>query len=214
MLATAPAAYIRYLSKGPTGSTMWAVAECISTRIFIGTYLPLKVNYLRILSRMWLPKHIFGSALIAGMLSQVPVGATPSKYRELFRPTTTLRRDAACVDGETIEKLWLLKDLNVTFGGEGLLDPGNATWTLTNTLTNVTESFDCSLLANYRCDIHGTPKDSSLQIWIQINLNIADVSLNQSLPCGNLSTELYVDIALFTAVGFHTPGLGLRSDAS
>ncbi|KXX82010.1 hypothetical protein MMYC01_201515 [Madurella mycetomatis] len=95
----------------------------------------------------------------------------------------------ACSDGATIENLWLVKDLNVTYTSDELVRPGNATFTITNNLTNETERIHCALRANYVCDIRGTPGDDSLSIWLQINLDVARFTLNQSLACDNEPTS-------------------------
>lgn len=110
------------------------------------------------------------------------------------KATPTLRRQPSptCSDGATIEGLWLVDQLNVTYTEDELVQPGNATWRITNTLTNTTERLRCPLRSNYRCEINGSPEDDSLRIWLQINIDLATFSINQSLPCGNEGPPRYV----------------------
>jgi hypothetical protein len=128
-------------------------------------------------------RFMFATALTVGSTLWGEGKATPTLRRQPF-PT--------CSDGATIEGLWLVDQLNVTYTEDELVQPGNATWRITNTLTNTTERLRCPLRSNYRCEINGSPEDDSLRIWLQINIDLATFSINQSLPCGNEGPPRYV----------------------
>ncbi|KAH6848421.1 hypothetical protein B0I37DRAFT_377579 [Chaetomium sp. MPI-CAGE-AT-0009] len=129
----------------------------------------------------WL-RPVFSAVLAAGaLLCPAVVNANPA----VFRSTTRSMVAPACSDGATIEDLWLIKQVNVTHTKDELVQPGSASWTVTNTFTNITERLTCTLRANYICEINGTPEEDSFHIWLQINLNVAAFTFNQSLPCGS-----------------------------
>jgi hypothetical protein len=132
---------------------------------------------------------MFAAALAAGALWCHAVNATPTPSRTSGVVTSEA---LACADGDTIEDLWLVEQVNVTHTTDLLVEPGSASWTVTNTLTNITERLTCSLRANYICEMNGTPEDDSFHIWLQINLNIAVFTFNQSLPCGSETASEYV----------------------
>ncbi|KAK4236971.1 hypothetical protein C8A03DRAFT_45131 [Achaetomium macrosporum] len=127
---------------------------------------------------------------------------------------TPRQSPSACSDGATIENLWLVERLNVTYTSDELVRPGNASWTITNTLTNTTERLSCTLRANYICELNGTPGDASFHIWLQINLDIATFTLNQSLPCRG-ETSSRSAYALGTAeLYLICPTTGIKEDMS
>ncbi|SPQ27117.1 42ad1a92-c87c-4516-8d7d-6c71e4c7b4be [Thermothielavioides terrestris] len=126
-------------------------------------------------------------AVIAACALQWTTGGAASaahnhRRQALIAPPQTA---PACSDGATIKNMWLVERLNVTYTGDERVQPGNASWTITNTLTNTTERLRCALRANYLCEFNGTLGNSSLHIWLQINLDVASFTLNQSLPCGS-----------------------------
>ncbi|KAK4139913.1 uncharacterized protein C8A04DRAFT_15399 [Dichotomopilus funicola] len=86
-----------------------------------------------------------------------------------------------CSDKTPIQGLWEVTHVNVTHDQPER--PGTASWSVLNTLTNTTEDLNCTLRANYICELDGTPEDDSFHIWLQINLNIAAFTLNQTLTC-------------------------------
>ena len=98
----------------------------------------------------------------------------------------------ACVEGATIENLWRVQQLNVNYTDDERVRRGNATFTITNNLTNITESIRCSLRANYVCEVYGTPAQETLQIWLQINLGVARFTLNQTVDCSSEQGPRYV----------------------
>ncbi|KAK0736534.1 hypothetical protein B0T21DRAFT_332998 [Apiosordaria backusii] len=90
-------------------------------------------------------------------------------------------RQQTCI-GDSQPGLWVVENLEVEYTGDEVLQRGNATFTLTNTNTEVTETLRCSLRANYICEFYGTPSDPNLDIWVQLNLNVATFTLNKTLP--------------------------------
>ncbi|KAL1841796.1 hypothetical protein VTJ49DRAFT_6549 [Mycothermus thermophilus] len=88
-----------------------------------------------------------------------------------------------CTDGGTIENLWLVEELQVAYTHDERVRPGTASWRITNTVSGAVEELSCNLRANYICELAGTPTDPSLQVWLQINLDVARITINQSLPC-------------------------------
>lgn len=141
---------------------------------------------------MWFSKSILRAAVTVGFVLQKTSNATPTLFRRTLSPLPVRQRSSVCEYDATVPGLWLVDGLSVKYTNDEQAQPGNASWTLTNTLTNVTEHINCPLRLNYICDMNGTPKDSGLHIWLQINLNIAALSFNQTLPCGNETTAMYV----------------------
>ncbi|KAK4245101.1 hypothetical protein C7999DRAFT_16677 [Corynascus novoguineensis] len=139
---------------------------------------------------MWFSKPVLRAALTVGFLLQRSSNATPTLFRRTLSPIPVRQISSVCEHGAIVPDLWLVDGLNVKYTNDEQAQPGNASWTLTNTLTNVTEHINCPLRLNYICDMNGTPKDSGLHIWLQINLNIAALSFNQTLPCGNETTAM------------------------
>ncbi|KAK3304959.1 uncharacterized protein B0T15DRAFT_256332 [Chaetomium strumarium] len=135
---------------------------------------------------MKLISYLIKALAAAGALQYlVPVSARCAIYRDTRASIAPRQSPSACSDGTTIENLWLVERLNVTYTSDELVRPGNASWTVTNTLTNTTERISCTLRANYICELNGTPGDASFHIWLQINLDVATFTLNQTLPCGD-----------------------------
>lgn len=81
----------------------------------------------------------------------------------------------------------------MTYTADELVRPGNASFTISNKLTNTTERLHCALRANYICEIKSSEGDNSFGIWLQINLDVATFTLNQSLPCGDGPGSKYVN---------------------
>lgn len=95
-----------------------------------------------------------------------------------------------CSNKTPIQGLWELTHVNVTHDQPE--QPGTASWSVLNTLTNTTEDLNCTLRANYICELDGTPEDDSFHIWLQINLNVAAFTLNQTLACPEDQLVKYV----------------------
>ncbi len=135
---------------------------------------------------MMLPTSLIAPAVIAisGIFGAL-TNATPTGHQGIKAPVATRQSETVCSDGATIEKLWLVEHLNVTYTENELVRPGNASWTITNNLAKTTEHLSCALRANYICELNGTPGDAGLHIWVQINLDVAAFSMNQTIPCGS-----------------------------
>jgi hypothetical protein len=73
----------------------------------------------------------------------------------------------------------------VAYTDNELVRPGNASWTITNNMTKASKRIDCALRANYICELESTLGDESLHLWLQINLDVATFTINQSLACGS-----------------------------
>lgn len=130
---------------------------------------------------MKLERHIFHAHFMGGLL----VHAATSSQQAAQTPTTLHPVPSICSEGASITNLWLVERLNVSYTDDELVRPGNASWTLTNTMLNTTERLTCPLRANYVCEMDGTPQDKGLYIWLQINLDEARFTFNESLSCGD-----------------------------
>jgi hypothetical protein len=157
----------------------------------------LNIFHQRQINTMRWDYKVFSTAVIAGVLgfplASASVGAQqPEPYALVERRQTT----AACSDGSTIKSLWQITELNVTYTGNELVRPGNASFTITNNLTNTTERVRCTLRANYLCEVSGTLGNDSLHLWLQINLDVATFTLNQSVACSNEGSTQYVYLSM------------------
>jgi hypothetical protein len=77
---------------------------------------------------------------------------------------------------------WAVDAINVTYSDD-TDTPGNAAFVLSNSLTNNTEALTCPLTFNTLCQILGTFNDETLQILLQVNIDVAFITLNQSWTC-------------------------------
>lgn len=148
---------------------------CLVTHVFIQS------NAVIMLGRLLL------TACAVGMIQWQTATAMSDTSR-----TTTTQPSPVCSEGTILEDLWLVEQLNVTYSENPFAKPANASFTITHTLTNATERVDCSLRANYLCEIDGTSEDNALHIWLQINLDLATFTLNRSLDCGGEAGSPYV----------------------
>ncbi|KAK3386797.1 hypothetical protein B0H63DRAFT_140891 [Podospora didyma] len=105
--------------------------------------------------------------------------ASPSTFPSAIKSRTV----PACVDSETIPNLWSVQELSVTYTDDELVSQGNASFILSNHVTRYTESLRCSLRANYVCEFHGTPGDKDLEIWVQLNLQLASITISEPWAC-------------------------------
>lgn len=94
-----------------------------------------------------------------------------------------------CTDGATIPNLWLVKDLKVAYAQNDGDPPSNASFSLTNTWTNVTETLRCNLRANYQCQFSGTPQNSNIVIWLQLNL-AAYFTMEETQKCDGKTASI------------------------
>ncbi|KAH8901794.1 hypothetical protein BR93DRAFT_962850 [Coniochaeta sp. PMI_546] len=77
---------------------------------------------------------------------------------------------------------WTVEAINITYSNE-TYTPGTASFALSNSITNKTESLTCPLTFNSLCQISGTPNDETLQVLLQVNIDVAYMTLNQSWTC-------------------------------
>ncbi|KAH8893199.1 hypothetical protein GQ53DRAFT_763540 [Thozetella sp. PMI_491] len=80
--------------------------------------------------------------------------------------------------------IWTVKDLKIAYSSD-TYTPGNATFSITSSLTNKTETLRCEVPFNYFGHISGTPENINLSISLQFNIDTATISLNQTWACGN-----------------------------
>jgi len=73
-------------------------------------------------------------------------------------------------------------------------------------MTGKTDSLTCSLVANYRCEIDGTPTDQGVRINLQIQTGVARMSIGETISCDGGASQLVIgraDLDLnCTAVSF------------
>ncbi|KAK0706247.1 hypothetical protein B0T26DRAFT_679957 [Lasiosphaeria miniovina] len=74
---------------------------------------------------------------------------------------------------------WTLESLRVTYSDD-TYTPGTAQLNITSSATNRTEAVSCDLQFNSLCQIFGTAADAALQIYLQVNLDAAVISFNES----------------------------------
>lgn len=80
-------------------------------------------------------------------------------------------QSAAC----TAIPSWTIDDVHISFR-----NPTQANFTLTNTLTKITEDISCKLEFSTLCEIRGTPQDKDLYIHLQARNE--DVWFNVTSP--------------------------------
>lgn len=96
-----------------------------------------------------------------------------------------------CTDFPT----WTIKNFE-TSTSDSVGNSGKASFTLINSLTNTSDDLTCVLVANYRCEIAGTPSDKNLSIIIAIRSAALTVSLDQTLDCPDRTTCVSVSHTL------------------
>lgn len=90
---------------------------------------------------------------------------------------------------------WTIKDFE-TSTSDSVGNTGKASFTLINSLTKTSEALTCVLIANYRCEIAGTPSDKNLSIIIAIRSAALTVSLDQTLDCPDKTSCVSVSLTL------------------
>ncbi len=118
----------------------------------------------------------------------------------ILHPGLLPRLEDTCTEGVKIPNLWSAHDLKIIYSTDDGRTPSNASFAITHTRTNVTESLRCNLRANYQCSFNGTPKNPNLSIWLQLNL-LAYFSFTESQACegktasimGMAEMELFCD---------------------
>ena len=103
-----------------------------------------------------------------------------------------------CVPDQKIPHLWEISSFVVNYTPDETVRKGNASFTITNSLTGKTEELECSLRFNYLCEFLSTagsrPGDSGSggegkeegqgrNIWVQVNLLSASLTISESWDC-------------------------------
>jgi len=111
-------------------------------------------------------------ALLA-LLSILPLTLTTV----LALPQTAPAPAPFCTPGTTFPALYTFSNLLVSYapsatslGAGAPTTQSTASFTLTNSQTNLSESLTCNLRIGYQCQMSGTPKNPNLQVWLQLNL--------------------------------------------
>ncbi|KAK3311901.1 hypothetical protein B0H66DRAFT_539017 [Apodospora peruviana] len=149
---------------------------------------------------------IFG--VLASLQPHVQAAPSPVPSSADTPPATS---SDLCSDHATVNNLWAIKGLKVTYTPDETKKQGNATFILTNTRTKITEALSCPLRFNYICEFHGTPGDPGLSIWLQLNLQMAYITINQSWACGD-DTAGAVSAARYVHLLPTLPSTGLIND--
>lgn len=85
-------------------------------------------------------------------------------------------------DACATETTWTIKDFESSTS-DSVGNDGTAEFKLTNDVTNVTDELTCTLEANYRCTITGTPSDENLTVMIAIRSASLTLTLDQVVDC-------------------------------
>lgn len=129
-------------------------------------------------------------AVFTSLQSYVQAAPNPLPPRSVTDTEAAAPPDI-CSGNATVQDLWSIKGLTVTYVPDLTKGSGTGAFTLTNTRTNYSEALKCNLRANYLCDYQGTPGDPGLSIWLQLNLDIAYITINQSWACGDSEHARY-----------------------
>lgn len=100
--------------------------------------------------------------------------------------STSLGRSTMMTDCSTPN--WTVEGISITYSNE-TYTPGTASFELSNSITNKTESLTCPLTFNSMCQILGTPNDETLQVLLQVNIDVVYMTLNQSWTCHDQTTQ-------------------------
>jgi len=115
-----------------------------------------------------------------------------------------------CINGANIPNLWSVRDLLVIYSANDGQPPSNATFTISNTRTNLTETLHCDLRANYQCSFTGTPKDKTTNVWFQLNLR-AYISFSQTQACDGVTSA---EVQGMAEMALHCKGNSLEEGMS
>ncbi|KAK5661142.1 hypothetical protein OQA88_11033 [Cercophora sp. LCS_1] len=77
---------------------------------------------------------------------------------------------------------WSVESVSATYSDDTYV-PGQVLFTVTNTLTNATETLNCPIQFNTVCTMDGTPGDPALQVYLQVNIDFAWVTFNKTWSC-------------------------------
>jgi hypothetical protein len=81
---------------------------------------------------------------------------------------------------------WKVDSLSVTYSDQTDV-PGTAHFNISSSLGNTTSTFDCQLAFNSLCIVDPITVDGgrSLSIYLQINIDTASVTVNETFACGS-----------------------------
>ncbi|KAK1757060.1 hypothetical protein QBC47DRAFT_359535 [Echria macrotheca] len=111
------------------------------------------------------------------------ISALPGSHHHL----TPRQTQTTCQPpGTTLPHIWSLHDLKVTYPPS--TNPlGTNTYTasfaITDTRSNTTQTLKCTLRAGYQCTFTSTPRDPNLYVYMQLNL-AAYFSFVETKTCG------------------------------
>ncbi len=105
----------------------------------------------------------------------------------LALPSALLSLPGASANGCDTLPSWTIKDLTLK-SHDAVGSGGTASLTIANSATGKSEAVTCALIANYRCEIDGTPSDKSLTITLQSNIDVVFVWINEKFTCGGKTT--------------------------
>lgn len=89
---------------------------------------------------------------------------------------------AAAADDCTTFPSWTIKDFRSS-SSDTVGNDGTAEFTLINNLDDTSDDLTCTLEANYRCTIVGTPTDANLTVTIAIRSASLTLTLDKVLEC-------------------------------
>jgi hypothetical protein len=86
---------------------------------------------------------------------------------------------------------WNVTNLKVTYGAE-VSTGGKVSFTFSNLLTKSSEALTCALRANSRCEVVGTPSDKGVHIYLQVSIDTAYWTVNETWSCATNPGTKYV----------------------
>lgn len=86
---------------------------------------------------------------------------------------------AAC---DTDLPTWTIANLSVAYGAE-VSTGGRASWTFSDSTTGKSDKLTCSLRANSRCEVVGTPSNPGVHIYLQISIDTTFWTVNSTWAC-------------------------------
>ncbi|KAK3320440.1 hypothetical protein B0T19DRAFT_477709 [Cercophora scortea] len=126
----------------------------------------------------------------------------PSPESGLSRRFTTY----PCSENTVLKDLWSIEGVKVTYASfDEAITKTNASFTFTNTRTNYTETIKCSPRVNSICDILGTPGDPQTDVYLQILMDVAYITITQPVSCSGGSTNTSTVVVGTTEIDLNCP---------